>query len=593
MLKPNVHKKFPLVEVDEPNLLRDLFPYTKPPRIEYDNIHVPTDLSDDIWITDTTFRDGQQARTPYTIEQSIEIFKFLHKIGGAEGVIKNSEFFLFSDKDKQVVEAVRDLDYDFPEITSWIRASKKDVELVKEMKIKETGVLTSVSDYHIFLKLKSDRKKILDKYLGITKDLLDLGVLPRLHFEDITRSDIYGFVLPFAAEVKKLADESKIPIKIRLCDTMGYGIPFVASSLPRSVPKLFYLFRKEIGLEHNQLEWHGHNDFHFVMANSMSCWMYGGASVNGTLLGFGERTGNTPIEGLLLHYIGMTGKTHGIDTQAITEMAEYFKRELNTHIPDNYPFAGAKFNVTRAGIHADGVIKNEEIYNIFDTKRILSRPLGVIVTDKSGVAGIALWINMHYNLPKEKEIDKKHPGVSKIYTWVMKEYNGGRITGLADEEIEAQVKKYLPEVIYSEYDKLKNNVKKHSLELLEKTADFSEVKSGNFETMRRILDNVIEENKHIQLITFVKTDGKLVTACYKSSDKLKYKTFTNEHTDFSDSDWFIEALNKGKIFTTNFYTSQYTKELCMTLSTSVTDESDHVIGVLAFDIQFEAALKLE
>ena len=63
------------------------------------------------------------------------------------------------------------------------------------------------------------------------------------------------------------------------------------------------------------------------------------------------------------------------------------------------PFVGSAFNVTRAGIHADGLLKNEEIYNIFDTGKFLNRPPLVSVSNTSGLAGIAHWINSYYHLP--------------------------------------------------------------------------------------------------------------------------------------------------------------------------------------------------
>ena len=103
--------------------------------------------------------------------------------------------------------------------------------------LKETGILTSVSDYHIFLKLQSNRKAALEKYLKIVRTALDKGIAPRCHFEDITRADIYGFCIPFAIELMRLREESGIDIKIRLCDTLGFGIPYPGAALPQKRPQ--------------------------------------------------------------------------------------------------------------------------------------------------------------------------------------------------------------------------------------------------------------------------------------------------------------------------------------------------------------------
>ena len=126
-----------------------------------------------------------------------------------------------------------DLGFDFPEITTWIRASEKDFKLAKSLGIKETGILVSCSDYHIFRKMGLTRREAMDRYIGIVSDCIEAGLRPRCHFEDITRADFYGFVVPFANKLMELSRESGIPVKIRACDTMGYGVPYPGAALPR------------------------------------------------------------------------------------------------------------------------------------------------------------------------------------------------------------------------------------------------------------------------------------------------------------------------------------------------------------------------
>jgi citrate (Re)-synthase len=296
-----------LVEVDEPNLMRNIFPYTEVARIDFDYKFVMPNPAEQMLITDTTFRDGQQARPPYSVRQMVEIFDMLHKLSGPKGIIRQTEFFLYSAKDKEAVERCRERGYLYPEITGWIRAHAADLQLVKDMGLGETGILTSVSDYHIFMKLNRSRGQALESYLNIVKAALELGIVPRCHFEDITRADVYGFCVPFAIELMKLREQSGIDIKIRLCDTMGYGVPYPGAALPRSVPKLVRSMIEDAGVPGHLMEWHGHNDFHKVFINGVTAWLYGCGAVNGTLLGFGERTGNSPIEALLMEYISLAG----------------------------------------------------------------------------------------------------------------------------------------------------------------------------------------------------------------------------------------------------------------------------------------------
>lgn len=385
--------RYTLQERENPNLYREMFPYSEIPKCTFNQRTNPIDPPEDIWITDTTFRDGQQSRAPYTVDQIVALYKYLHRLSGPKGKIRQSEFFLYSDRDKEAVRRCQALGYDFPEITGWIRASRKDFELAKDMGFKECGILVSCSDYHIYNKLKKNRRQAMDGYLAVVKEALAVGIRPRCHFEDITRADFYGFVVPFATALGELGREAGIPIKIRACDTLGYGIPYPGVSLPRSIPGIIYGLRVYAGYEPEQLEWHGHNDFYKSVVNSATAWLYGASGVNCSLLGIGERTGNTPLEAMVIEYAQLRGTLDGMDTTVIREIADYYQNELGYEIPPRTPFVGSEFNVTQAGIHADGMMKDEEIYNIFDTASLLGSPPGVVISSTSGAAGIAIWMS--------------------------------------------------------------------------------------------------------------------------------------------------------------------------------------------------------
>ena len=582
-----------LQEVEEPNLMRQIFPYTEVARIDFDYKFVIPQPPEEMVITDTTFRDGQQARPPYTVRQIVEIFDMLHKLSGPKGIIRQSEFFLYSAKDKEAVERCRERGYLYPEITGWIRAVAADLNLVKEMDLKETGILTSVSDYHIFLKLKWNRRKAMDDYLGIVKAALDLGIAPRCHFEDVTRADIYGFCVPLALELMKLRQETGIDIKVRLCDNMGYGVPYPGAALPRSVPKLVRAMIEDGGVPGYLLEWHGHNDFHKVFVNGVTAWLYGCGAVNGTLLGFGERTGNAPIEGLIMEYISLRGSMDGIDTTVITDIAQYFEKELHYHIPPNYPFVGKNFNATSAGIHADGLLKNEEIYNAFDTGRILKRPITITITDKSGKAGIVHWINARLALEGDKQVDKGHPGVSKIHKRIMEWYEAGRCTSISNEEMESLARKYLPELFVSEFDRLKEKAYQLAAHLAEDLAEREEIRTMEPAQMEPVLQQVLDLNPFIQFMYVTNLDGRKITRNITHIvDRAKYEDMKLDE-DLSNRNWFIEPIKSGKVFVSDFYTSRFTSALCITVSVPVRNENDEIQGVLGMDIRFEALAKME
>ena len=432
--------KYSLQDVQEPNLYREIYDYESIPKIAFNMRHVPEDMPDEIWITDTTFRDGQQSVSPFTPEQIVHLFKLMNRLGGPKGIIRQSEFFLYTERDKRALHMCQDLGLPFPEITTWIRANEKDFELVKQAGVKETGILVSCSDYHIFNKMHLTRRQALDKYLGIVKEALNQGITPRCHFEDITRADFYGFVVPFAEELMELSRESGLPIKIRACDTMGFGVTYYGAALPRSVPGIIYGLRHYAEVPSAQLEWHGHNDFYKVVSNAGAAWMYGCSSVNCSLLGIGERTGNCPLEAMAIEYQALRGTDDGMDLSAITEIADYMEREIGIEISPRQPFVGRHFNVTRAGIHADGMLKDEEIYNIFDTAKLLSRPAAVAVDSHSGAAGVAHWINGYFRLTGDNTIGKTDPLVVAVKEQVDALYAAGRNTVMGDEELEIMVR---------------------------------------------------------------------------------------------------------------------------------------------------------
>lgn len=446
-----------LKNVSAPVLFDEYFPHVRPPVIPFDGpireeLDGRTITIDpfalrhrDICITDTTFRDGQQARVPYTVDQIVTIFDLLARLSGPNGIIRQTEFFLYNKKDRQAVEQCRARGHRYPEITSWIRADSGDLQQVKDMGIKETGMLTSCSDYHIFMKLKMNRRQALESYTAVVKEALSQGIRPRCHFEDVTRADLDGFVLPYAEELMRISEgvDKNLRVKIRLCDTMGFGVSYPGAALPRSVPKLVLSLIHKAGVPSDCLEWHGHNDFHKALVNGTTAWLYGCDALNGTLLGIGERTGNPPVEGAIMEYIGLKGDLNGIDTRVITEIANFY-RSIGTRISIRYPFVGDDFHKTRAGIHAGGLASDERIYNIFDTEALLDRAPEVVITDKSGADGVHLWVN-HFLNRHGKDMIKKTKLV-KIMRWVIDQYEvDNRGTAISDQEMLEKVKEFLPE----------------------------------------------------------------------------------------------------------------------------------------------------
>ena len=587
------HKERFVREVAEPNLLRNIFPYTEVPRVDFDFAIIPIHPARTFLITDTTFRDGKQARAPFTVNQIGTLFDFLHKLSGQRGIIRQSEFFLYTKKDREAVEKCQEKGYAYPAITGWIRAVKKDLAAVRGMNLTETGILTSVSDYHVFLKMGLDRRKAMDRYIDIVRAALEKGIVPRCHFEDITRADIFGFCVPLAQKLMEIREQAGIDVKIRLCDTMGFGVTYPGAALPRSVPKLIRAFIDDANVPEDLLEWHGHNDFHKGLANAVYAWLYGCSAINGTLLGIGERTGNTPIEALMIEYMSLRGSADGMETTILKDVGEYFEMELGHRIPENYPLLGKAANATSAGVHVDGALKNEEIYNIFDTTRILGRPPVVNITDKSGLAGVAHWINTHVEVPDEDKIGKHHPAVQKIYEKIMDQYEAGRVTAMSDKEMAALVKRHMPELFISDWDRMKLIAREMAYTIVERFSQTRAMKSGTSTIMEKAMQEFINKYPFIQYCYVVNMEGKKSTANITSiTERAKYAEF-KPNEDFSDREWFIGPVKDGKVHVVGPFSSRITGALCITVSAPLQDKKDKMIGVFGADIRLEELVKVE
>jgi len=404
----------------------------------YDWTAKPVDLPTDVWTTETTHRDGQQGGLPLTTAQSLKIYDIICAFTGKSRAVRQAEFFVYRDSDRLALEAALERFRSGAPVepTTWIRAKKEDVQLIKALGVAETGMLASASDYHTFHKFKpGGRKQAADAYLGAVEMALDAGIRPRLHLEDATRAPM-EFVLPFIEAVMRLANGygPRCAPKVRVCDTMGLGLPYADVALPRSIPRMFRELRA-LGLPPEQLEFHPHNDLWMIVPNCLAAVREGCGAINGTCLGKGERTGNAPLEAVLVHLIGMGYFSAAVpDFTALNALAELYG-EMNQGLPPKYPLYGRDAHRTRAGIHADGLNKFWWMYAPFDVPSLLGRPLAVSLTKDSGVAGLVFLIRQHLGV----EVQKGDEGLLSVHSWVTRQFDEGRVTAIEWEELEPLV----------------------------------------------------------------------------------------------------------------------------------------------------------
>jgi len=347
------------------SLFRSVYPFNLPPRIVVDDSfkYLNPDI---ITVTDTTLRDGQQGWRNLTVDESLRIYKVLTEIGG-RGSIISTELFLYTHKDREVARRIKEYGYKYPKPIAWIRATYEDLRLVLDVGLDEAVILTSISDYHIYYKFRVSRERAMEKYLAVVEEALKRGIVVRCTLEDATRADVNKNIIPFINRLTRLSERYGIPVKVKIADTLGVGLPFPHVPPPRGIPALIREIIERTGISGEWIEFHGHNDLGLVVANHLAAWLYGAGMSNCTLFGIGERAGNCPLEVMLIHYVGIKGSTNDVNLKAIIKAANVI-RSLGFRIPEFYPLVGENAFRTKAGIHVDGLLKNPEVYLPFNPR---------------------------------------------------------------------------------------------------------------------------------------------------------------------------------------------------------------------------------
>ncbi len=426
-------------------LYKDIFPFNNVPRITLNRVGSTQNLDflSKIYITDTTLRDGQQGWRNLTYDEITKIYELLTELSG-DGVITTCEVFLYTEKDRCVARDLINSGFEYPKVIGWIRASREDLRLVLDVGLDETIILTSISDYHIHYKFGLSREVALKKYISVVDEALSKGVAVKCALEDITRASLSRNVIPFVRELMKLRERYSVPVKIKLSDTLGLGLPYPEVPPPRGIPALVRSLINE-GFPGEDIEFHGHNDFGLAVANHLAAWIYGAGGSNCTLLGIGERSGNCPLEVMLIHYLGLRNDRK-VDLRPLKKVINLFK-ELGLHIPEFQPVVGPNAFKTKAGIHVDGLIKNPEVYLPYDSETLLGIPYTVSITPYSGRSAIAYWINKYFRLGPDESFTKDDVEVNAIYDDVQRMFLESGKGELSDDDMLALTRKYVPELI--------------------------------------------------------------------------------------------------------------------------------------------------
>ncbi|HUV82832.1 MAG TPA: isopropylmalate synthase, partial [archaeon] len=365
----------------------------------------------------------------------LQIYEYLHKIG-----IEKLEAFLFNKRDKEAARAMLNRGYEFPEVTGWARANPADIDIILEMDgIKETGILMSVSDSHIIDKMGlPNREAAEEKYLDALQYAVDHGLRTRAHIEDMTRADNYGFVFPLCKKIIEIDPDCTI----RLCDTLGMGVPFDGVDEPYGIPHMVRHLKDVVGVKN--IETHVHDDYGLGMANSLAGYWYGANWSSLTFLGIGERAGNTELEKIVLFLIQRVEGFEKYDLKAATEFGKFMETELGIRVPRNKAVVGRNIFAHESGIHTAGVIKNPFTYEAY-LPEVVGGKRQLLIGDSSGMEVLRHKVQETLNelIKVRTKVLKKDPRLKAIQSDIQRLYDKElRVSCISDEEIRGYVEKY-------------------------------------------------------------------------------------------------------------------------------------------------------
>ncbi len=402
----------------------------------YDDLpKIPLPFGQEVFISDSTIRDGSQM--PGTVmkrRHKLRIYEFLHDIG-----IEKLETFVYHKRDWDVIAAMQDIGYEYPEVTGWARALPSDIDFVLDVDgIKEVGILMSVSDPHIFDKMQlKSREEAHDRYLNALQYAVDHGLRTRVHLEDMTRSDLHNFVYPLVTDLIDIDPDCIV----RICDTLGFAVPFADACDPYSIPKIVSRLR-ELGVAN--IETHIHDDFGLSISSTLAGFLYGANWSSLTFLGIGERSGNAELEKILLFLTRRVEGFEKYDLSGIVKFAEYMEHHIGIRVPRNKSIVGKNVFVHESGIHTAGVIKNPFTYEPYPPE-IIGAERQLLIGDSSGreVVRHKVEATLRELMHVEIVIDKNDPRIIEIQKDIQRLYDEEqRVSCISDEELTRYVEKY-------------------------------------------------------------------------------------------------------------------------------------------------------
>ena len=423
-----------------PNLLRHIFPSYRVPRINFAEGGLPHRVPGEAWCVDSTLASGLPTLGALSAEQIVQIFELIDAVDAKSGLIRQAELLVGGMPERDAINLLlrrHDNGEIHVEPTAVIVPHPENIAAIMGLGLREVGIKFGVSDYLLLQEGQTSRREPVQQLLDTIDACLEEEANIRLDLVDVTRADLDGFVLPLIEDcIEHIGAKGFQPPRIRLCDSLGLGVPWTESPVPRSVPRMIHTICHALKMDSSEVEFMGHNHLGMALANSVAAMMHGSGGIACSFGGIGQRGGIASTEQMLIHLSGHFGVE--ADLTPVKKIFAFI-RDAGVQLAPDHPLWGEHALTRCLAPHGNAFSTTHDQGTPFNTLKLMDLDEELEIWREAGAPGL---IHLIRSEVPDAELDCEDEGVVAMLAWLEEE--GMERVGWAD--VEEKVKELLPDL---------------------------------------------------------------------------------------------------------------------------------------------------